>query len=560
MFTEEELKTMDDYREYYALSSEASTTSSFSYIPSIELLKPWMQAKGDHLFKLFGDKLILKKNLSFSKNRADVEDELTEMCNGNSYGRSHPRVGKTFIDAYEKTVKELYFRTDYITYTKLISLVSAEALYENTVYIAGSPVSIPLPNGKEYKITNGTKIMKVLSKLTSIWDLPGFEDFRICHSQIFNTKDKGGEVVLSIHPLDYMTMSDNDCDWNSCMSWRDEGGYRQGTVEMMNSPCVVVAYIEDKRPMRIYPNHKWNNKRWRELFIVDKNMISEVKAYSYEYKELSAAIVEWLKELAKENLGWEYGKTDLYDSTAINGIISDQTIYIELWSDNMYDDLASRSFHAAFKADLQLEDLNGRNLEIDYSGPSQCMICGKINPALYDQSCLACLDCQVYEECDLCGDTGEDFYDIDGEHLCESCYYDRVMACPICNEEHIDDNMESINIVPNYTPEEMKENKEWLDSKNKFITLNPDYNQCVQLSIQPEVYCCNDCKDRWEEKYLKPGREPHGRRYGIYKIQDCVFFDDLNELGVDEYLDGMMNEQFKNHLGQYSMRYTQMVY
>lgn len=32
------------------------------------------------------------------------------------------------------------------------------------------------------------------------------------------------------------------------MSWRDNGGYRRGTVEMMNSSMVIVAYL----------------KRWRE--------------------------------------------------------------------------------------------------------------------------------------------------------------------------------------------------------------------------------------------------------------------------------------------------------
>ena len=39
-------------------------------------------------------------------------------------------------------------------------------------------------------------------------------------------------------------MSDNDYGWDSCMGWMNEGEYRLGTVEMMNSPCIVVAYID----------------------------------------------------------------------------------------------------------------------------------------------------------------------------------------------------------------------------------------------------------------------------------------------------------------------------
>ena len=38
-------------------------------------------------------------------------------------------------------------------------------------------------------------------------------------------------------------MSDNNSGWESCMSWRNNGCYRRGTVEMMNSPYVIVAYL-----------------------------------------------------------------------------------------------------------------------------------------------------------------------------------------------------------------------------------------------------------------------------------------------------------------------------
>ena len=35
------------------------------------------------------------------------------------------------------------------------------------------------------------------------------------------------------------------------MSWADYGCYRQGTVEMMNSPLMVVAYLTAEEPMHM---------------------------------------------------------------------------------------------------------------------------------------------------------------------------------------------------------------------------------------------------------------------------------------------------------------------
>ena len=70
-----------------------------------------------------------------------------------------------------------------------------------------------------------------------------WEEIRLAHSQIFNTNKMTGTLCLSIHPLDYATASDNDNGWSSCMSWRDDGCYRMGTVEMMNSPMVICAYF-----------------------------------------------------------------------------------------------------------------------------------------------------------------------------------------------------------------------------------------------------------------------------------------------------------------------------
>lgn len=104
------------------------------------------------------------------------------------------------------------------------------------------------------------KALKQLNGILHFMDDDEFEEFRICQSMCTNTTALEGKLCLSIHPLDYMTMSDNACDWSSCMSWQEDGCYRMGTVEMMNSPCVIVAYLESSHPMYFSREATWNSK------------------------------------------------------------------------------------------------------------------------------------------------------------------------------------------------------------------------------------------------------------------------------------------------------------
>ena len=48
----------------------------------------------------------------------------------------------------------------------------------------------------------------------------------------------------------------------------DEGSYRLGTVEMMNSPMVICAYLSGKNQMDINGVYEWNSKKWRAWAIV----------------------------------------------------------------------------------------------------------------------------------------------------------------------------------------------------------------------------------------------------------------------------------------------------
>lgn len=297
--TEAEYKMMNNYRDWYVWHE--SKPADYNAASIRDILEEW-ENSNQNLYQLLGRELIISKEISFSKSKEELTTEMAimfdpyEECN-----TRQNREGWKFIKAYKDWIQKTFpihyspywderdlttEQTEHNSRVRAIigslnSLVYSDVLAEN-VY-NGSDFTITLPNGKDYMIRSGCKPMKPLAKIAEAFSVEGFEDFRICHSQVLNQKKTSGDLVLSIHPLDYWTMSDNECGWESCMSWRDDGGYRQGTVEMMNSPCVVVAYLNAKDPMMLdyHNNFTWSNKKWRCLFIVDKNVILSIKAYPY---------------------------------------------------------------------------------------------------------------------------------------------------------------------------------------------------------------------------------------------------------------------------------------
>lgn len=543
--SDEEISMIDSYRKAYAfLENNCSTNGIF--MPIREMLKVWEEAKSEYLYKLFGESLMIKKHLHFTKSFEELSEEIDCMMDGvSTYGRIH-RNGCFFVDSFRSLLNSFDFRAllgeRYCDITcELRKLIYAETLING--YYDGEDVNIPLPNGKTYKIHHGCKPMRALSKLADAFHLKNFEDFRICHSQILNQKDVGGELTLSIHPLDYMTMSDNDCGWDTCMSWCNEGGYRQGTVEMMNSKSVIVAYLSSEEPMNMYPGF-WSNKRWRQLFVVDKNAILGVKAYPYQNDDLTQAVLEWLRELVKDNLGWIYGDISATHTTKDPIILPDnKEVHIRLLTGCMYNDWGCAEKHyVMFNMEVPLEDLHYRSYcsdylyNLTYSGPSQCMVCGSVDVDFVDESYLTCAYCEDCRTCDCCGEYiyNDEYYVIDDQVICEACHDNYVSTCACCEDEHDRDGMHQIYVIVNWTEEEQEElqcrlvargYKNW-DNLPEIVSINAAF---------PQFYVCREteCVNGFCKTYLKEGCRPSEWVIG-YNTYICVNWDDLTENAKEE--------------------------
>lgn len=563
------MSIIDTYRSAYAVSEHANSHASF--VDSEKVLQEWNTQKNVFLFRLFDEQLIISKQISYVKSHDELLEEVADFTE-RRYGRVG-RSGEYFYDQFWNLVLgrlDKNIRFDEATQDLMRELISDNNLIENKYN--GESFDIPLPDGKTLRVASGCKVSKMLGKIAEIFKLEGYEDFRICHSQVLNQKTLEGNLTLSIHPLDYMTMSDNECGWESCMNWRYEGGYRQGTVEMMNSPYIIVAYLTADEPMKLFWNASaesyqcWNNKKWRQLFIVNHDIIAGIKDYPYHNDSLTCMVIDWIKELAKKNLHWAYTDTFKYDYEN-----SEDTIHCDSLPEDknsfrlcfeteyMYNDFGAMPYHwICISNDLNEDSIRKNGIYpyyfLNYSGRYQCMACGSICADFDDESCLVCSDCQDVIICDCCGERTSEVWHIDSMSLCEYCWENRVIECDVCGANHYDEDMLSIFAVPRISPEKQMEMR-------AEIMLDP-FGPCIgpddtEFNYSPgdssPINVCDNyrCFEEFCHKYLIDGARPHLRKQRC-STDTCIYFDELTDEARRNYYPGITtNEEYISEYFRY---------
>ncbi len=438
---------MTDFSMFDAYRRENTINQgSHEYCDVDHLLRFWREAKGQYLVPLFGDKRIIERPITYNGNSDELRSDMSRMCADHTSdirelsNRLYKALDIEHHDRYDALACMYRYMTN--------ALESVGTLLENSVYMPGllyyaniensgeiNSYSFSFADGQKIRIQNGQKITRVwgqLAKMIGAEDI--WERVRVAHSLVLNQKKLKGTLCLSIHPLDYATASDNDNGWSSCMSWRERGCYRMGTVEMMNSPMVICAYVRsDKQHMEI-DGQEWNSKKWRAWIIVNKDLIVCNRHYPYHQPAFAKEACNWVRELVGEKYGWTYDDVheDFYSymdkETNDNGI--------ELRTHYMYNDLGDTDIIGMLRQDKR--HLPGY---IYFSGKAECMVCGEeILPDTQGADVLECTDCYCENECycDRCGtelsDEGDRYTDPDGDILCRDCWEERCTTCAVCED------------------------------------------------------------------------------------------------------------------------------
>lgn len=455
----EKLPNKDAIQNYLYLYAGYGDTKHGAQVASLEyLLRFWEESK-ENLYHLLDDNFIIEKPIEYKEDPADIENAV--------YQEKHYGKMRAFSDNYAQFITENYDKIncyevmkdenhthEKVSYYTLLSLVKDNYLATNC-WGRGCSMKWELPNGRILDIPHGCKPIKILAKIAQAYDIEGFEDFRITHSMIVGKGTTRGTLCLSIHPLDYMTMSDNDYDWESCMNWREGGQYRMGTVEMMNSPYVIVAYLKGEKPFRFY-HDTWSNKKWRNLVIVNNELISTIKGYPFQSNELNIAVIKWIQELAAKN--WDIKYPYGVDNLSVDGESfyapcdeddSDVTKRIKFKTNVMYNDFGNGNFIS-----IRFNDYNTKT-NIMYSGVTECMCCGRalegIDYDLEDSCFVIGTCCMDVCECEHCGShigADDERYEVDGETVCEYCYENETVVDAYDENRHFLENCMRVYILP----------------------------------------------------------------------------------------------------------------
>ena len=477
--TAEDKHLIQAYIRSYGEGSENNETEMIKTererVPIDYLLRIWNNQKSYFLDKIFGDNLIIKRPIEYAAPYEDHRDEIEQLL-------QHPVCEKIWQRGYNcKNYSKFLWDEDdgvdyedYIsfynafgelinpyekfnikqsgTFNKFIKLTGVEGDAWDNIY-SGETFSVQLPNKKLIKIPHGTKWIRAIIKVARYLDIDEdlIEDLRQQHSMCTNTKILKGNMCFSIHPLDYMTMS--DANFSSCMNWMERGAYRRGTVEMMNSQCVVVVYLESEHERLEFwddiegATAYWNMKKWRTLLMVTPSHITSIKSYPYECDELSVTAVSIMAQLVEHK----------YDEIIYNSETSEFSTSYWKWTNNETDNRYEIQFGAdgAMYCDMgctthfmirsNLFDYS-KSTYFNYCGPTECMFCGEIcsSDDYGDESILYCRDCQSsYGDEDICYCTEcsrrlwvDDAYwsEYANEYYCPDCYNKYLIHCVACGD------------------------------------------------------------------------------------------------------------------------------
>ena len=477
LLSEHDKKVLENFVTEHIIVSE-------KYVGNELFLEHWAKNK-TKLYHLLGNKLIHKIPYEKVISNMELEDDMRALVHADSFCKAYRDFAKALYD------KELIDSTQY---SNIIYVLAGHVLVKNSIekIIELNVLSYK----KAIKIPIGAKPMKALSKVIEYFSsveefshlVPTpelFEAFRCAHSRVLNNKIMKGNLVFSIHPMDFPTMSDNGYDWSSCMSWVGHGCYHMGTEEMMNSNNVICCYLESiNKPLfcfkdmkgrsaeqyspKEYPEYSWTNKKWRILFYVNKDIICSGKSYPSADKTLTMEALQELRRLAQQNMNWtyDYGPQQYFDHLPLHSdeFDLDDIFYqyplkkkILFDTQAMYNDMINdhdRSYWCVRNA------VNKPKL-ISISGKVRCICCGSdrvresndrdcrdgYNDKVSNTNTLICTTC--LEEhfycggCD-CNSANEDITYFANKpmyntksygKICFKCYEEKMKLCPCCGKE-----------------------------------------------------------------------------------------------------------------------------
>ncbi len=369
------------------------------------------------------------------------------------------------IDKFIKSLRDIYHNED------LGWFVSAN----RNGFFSNYVVNDYEYNGK--KIPKGMKLVKAFKFFFSdpaITDMVQSEA-----SRIIQENKVEGILCFSVHPLDFLSSSENTYNWRSCHAL--DGEFRAGNLSYMCDNATVICYLKSANEGNVRlsafpPTIPWNSKKWRMLMYINttrnalfagrqypmfcENALETLKPYFIEALGLEGRVTSWSHwhDDQINNFMYSNGYDNQFSRTENKAVVFNHKIHV---LDKFVKDQSCLHFNDVLKSTCYKPFYCWYNTNCWFDTPIKmfkigstpiCPSCGEHE--LENTDILCCDYCydRYYNsnhhdddsigECSCCGRwlyEGDDYIYVDTRWesdvlVCESCAEQECTECPECGE------------------------------------------------------------------------------------------------------------------------------
>lgn len=428
-----------------------------------KLFELWADAKRD-IIEAFGGKYIYEfpEKITF---------ELTE-------GAKSDRI-KNFINylwdlGYDELGKFLNYQQD--------------GFYKNSVI-----EEYKLADVKGTIITKGTKLVKAFKYFVK--NEAVLNELQSKASQIIQENKVEGKLCLSVHPLDYLSISENTYNWRSCHAL--DGEYRAGNLSYMMDKSTIVCYLKGDNEVKLphFPDDvPWNSKKWRVLLYLsnDWKMIYAGKQYpfatevgmqilldkfnskitskptldSWKRPGRDSRWANWsdyvITSLDKDDPNGNYNLRIEFDKDYVplhGALVPLNTLVKDIEGSKHFNDVLKSSCYEPIYTYLITKNMWGedyycnanQHTHFEIGGKTMCLKCGK-EEVVDSCSTMMCYDCELaygisendnFGFCKNCGcrlEVDKAYY-VNEDVYCDDCYNDYAARCAHCGNSYLVEDM-----------------------------------------------------------------------------------------------------------------------
>ena len=356
---------------------------------------------------------------------------------------------------------------------KFLDQLSANEFYNNTL---NTDYIITARDNK--KILKGSKIIKAFKYF--IDDPLLLHDLQDKASELIQENKVEGYLTFSIHPLDFLSSSENTHNWRSCHSL--DGEHRSGNLSYMCDSGTMIVFLAPEK-QEVLPNFPetvpWNSKKWRVLLHFDKELdvcfASRQYPFSAEgaldtvyevFQEILAPFREyWGSFKGNERQQWSGWRNDYMETFMRNNGQNEDIEELRYFIANhgVYDRYAvmkdvpgSLHFNDVLRSScyekpyyMYKEYYGPTNIEFEVGSLVKCLHCGTEHITGLDT--MMCIDCECeyghsdsdeYRVCDCCGARfyySNGYWVGDDDMVCPHCAETKTFLCEDCGERCYND-------------------------------------------------------------------------------------------------------------------------